>query len=54
MVFYLFQVLIELTKKRERDLSRKTIFEIGIEEEDVINDTEIPKNELNLAGEDLL
>ena len=47
------QVLVELTKKREKDLSRKTIFEIG-EDDDVVDDLPNSKMDINLPGEDLL
>jgi len=42
------QVLAELKAKREKDLSKKTIFEIDEEE------FTVTKNEISLPGEDLL
>ena len=43
-----FQVLAELKAKREKDLSKKTIFEIDEDE------FTVTKNEISLPGEDLL
>jgi hypothetical protein len=40
-------------KKREKDLSKKVIFEFD-EEEEALNDLKVSKNEINLPGEDLL
>ena len=41
-------------KKREKDLSRKTIFEIGEEDDEALDNLQPSKNEINLPGEDLL
>ena len=43
-----FQVFAELKAKREKDLSKKTIFEIDEDE------FAVTKNEISLPGEDLL
>ena len=39
--------------KREKDLSRKVIFEFD-EEDETLNDVKVSKNQINLPGEDLL
>ena len=49
----LFQVLAELKAKREKDLSRKVIFELD-DEAEALNELTTTKNEINLPGEDLL
>ena len=49
----LFQVLAELKAKREKDLSRKVIFELD-EEAEALNELTSTKNEISLPGEDLL
>ena len=48
-----FQVLAELKVEREKDLSRKTIFEID-EEAEALNEFTSTNNEISLPGEDLL
>jgi len=49
----LVEVLAELKVKREKDLSRKTIFELD-EEAEALHEFTSTKNEINLPGEDLL
>ena len=49
----LFQVLAELKAKREKDLTRKVIFELD-DEAEALNELTTTKNEINLPGEDLL
>ena len=53
MISYIFQVLIELMKKRERDLSNKTIFELGEGEEGASDNTKPSEKTLDLDAEAL-